>query len=106
MPVWIKAQPNSRERLLVQGFIQLANACLKVEMLRPRAAQRLGAIACEGMEDAARFATDPVLGVNAAQCLAVCRRLVDAMTSGRDWRQTLNDIALIDCNMHHNAQLY
>ncbi len=44
-PVWIRSPGNSRERLLVQGLIQLANACLKIVMGRPEAAARLLEIA-------------------------------------------------------------
>ena len=40
-PVWLRARLNSRERALVQGMIQLANAALKVKMGRPAAALRL-----------------------------------------------------------------
>jgi len=40
-PVWMGAAPNGAERHLVQGLIQLANACLKLRMERRRAALRL-----------------------------------------------------------------
>jgi hypothetical protein len=40
-PVWMAAAPGSRVRSLLQGLIQLTNACLKVAMGRPRAARRL-----------------------------------------------------------------
>lgn len=40
-PVWMATAPGSRTRSLVQGLIQLANACLKLAMGRPRAARRL-----------------------------------------------------------------
>ncbi len=40
-PVWQRATPNSRERLLVQATIQLANALLKRRTGRDRAAVRL-----------------------------------------------------------------
>ena len=33
-PVWMGAPPNGRARALLQGLIQLANACLKLRMLR------------------------------------------------------------------------
>lgn len=46
-PVWQNAAPNGRERQFVQGAIQLANAALKREMGRPRAARRLCAMARE-----------------------------------------------------------
>ncbi|MGD1926297.1 MAG: DUF309 domain-containing protein [Paracoccaceae bacterium] len=52
-PVWMRAMGNSRERLLMQALIQLANACLKIEMERPKAALRLLDIAGQRCADAA-----------------------------------------------------
>lgn len=40
-PVWLALPRGSREREMVQALIQLANACLKREMGRPRAVLRL-----------------------------------------------------------------
>ncbi|MFM9847582.1 MAG: DUF309 domain-containing protein [Hyphomicrobiaceae bacterium] len=40
-PVWLATVPNSRERQLLAALIQLANACLKLEMGQPKAALRL-----------------------------------------------------------------
>lgn len=40
-PLWFNARPNSRERHLVRGLIQIANAGLKARMGRVGAAQRL-----------------------------------------------------------------
>ncbi|MEP3245870.1 MAG: DUF309 domain-containing protein [Sneathiella sp.] len=39
--VWVKCAPNSREKYLLQGLIQVANACLKVRMRRKRGALKL-----------------------------------------------------------------
>ncbi len=39
--VWLATAPNSQERYLLAGLIQLANACLKLEMAQPKAALRL-----------------------------------------------------------------
>jgi hypothetical protein len=39
--VWMALPDGSDEKRLVQGMIQLANACLKRRMQRPRAVQRL-----------------------------------------------------------------
>jgi predicted metal-dependent hydrolase len=39
--VWLATAPNSGERHLLAGLIQLANACLKLEMAQPKAALRL-----------------------------------------------------------------
>ena len=47
-PVWMASAPNSRERYLVQAIIQIANASLKAELGKPRAAAKLVAIA-EGL---------------------------------------------------------
>lgn len=52
-PVWLRSAGNSRERLLVQGLIQLSNACLKIAMERPDAAARLLAIARDKVSEAA-----------------------------------------------------
>ena len=51
--VWARAAGNSRERLLVQGLIQLSNACLKIAMDRCEAARRLLEIAQEKLAEAA-----------------------------------------------------
>ncbi len=53
-PVWMGAVPNSRERALLQGLIQLANACLKLRMERRRAALRLLAQSEAALGDASR----------------------------------------------------
>lgn len=47
-PVWMVLPPNAPERRFVQAVIQVANAALKLEMGRPRAALRLCGIA-EGL---------------------------------------------------------
>ena len=39
--VWLRTKPNSRERYLVQGTIQIANALLKHKMNKKRAVERL-----------------------------------------------------------------
>ncbi|MEO1291454.1 MAG: DUF309 domain-containing protein [Pseudomonadota bacterium] len=52
--VWMNARPNSPERHLLQGLIQLANAGLKIRMGKLRAVQRLGTIASGHLADANR----------------------------------------------------
>jgi hypothetical protein len=52
--VWAALPPNSAERIFVQAWIQLANACLKESMDRPRAAERLMAMA-KSLFDEARM---------------------------------------------------
>ena len=51
-PVWMRSPGNSRERLVVQGLIQLSNACLKIVMGRPEAALRLLEIARQKVAEA------------------------------------------------------
>jgi predicted metal-dependent hydrolase len=45
--LWLRAVPNSRERHLLQGFIQRANAGLKSAMGAERASRRLWGLAAE-----------------------------------------------------------
>jgi len=45
--VWNNAPPNSREKHLVQGVIQIANAQLKASLKQPKAAARLQQLATE-----------------------------------------------------------
>ena len=59
-PVWMNASPNSRARALLQGLIQLANACLKLRMARPRAAGRLLDIAHRHAQEAG---APPLMGL-------------------------------------------
>ena len=68
-PVWAGAAPNSRARALVQGLIQLANACLKLRMERPRAAERLAHIAADHLAGAG---SGEVMGIDAAALAAAC----------------------------------
>lgn len=57
-PVWMALPPNSPERALVQGIIQIANASLKERMVRPNAVRRL----CDLAEVQLRAAGDASLG--------------------------------------------
>ena len=71
--VWARAAGNSCERLLLQGLIQLSNACLKVVMLRNPAADRLLTIAHENLVEAAHGGPD-IMGLELAELSAeVCR---------------------------------
>ena len=45
--VWNNAAPNSREKHLVQGVIQIANAQLKASLEQTKAADRLQKLAME-----------------------------------------------------------
>lgn len=60
-PVWMNAPPGSAERLMVQAVIQLANAALKHEMGRPRAAFRLCGIVDHLLDAAAADGGGPVM---------------------------------------------
>lgn len=53
-PVWMNARPNSRERLLVQGVIQVANAALKQKMGRIPAAARLAGLSANLIAESSR----------------------------------------------------
>ncbi len=81
-PVWMNAAPNSRERALVRGVIQLANAALKKRMGMSNAARRLQAIANALFDDA--FAGD--------------RKRVMSVS-----RSELADAIEHKANMHYNA---
>jgi uncharacterized protein len=63
-PVWMNASPNSQERELTQGLIQLANAALKLKMAQPAAAARLAGIAEKHFREAALGAARIVMGVD------------------------------------------
>lgn len=63
--VWMHTLGNSRERLLLQGLIQLTNACLKVLMQNKPAASRLLNIAREKLIEASHGGPD-IMGVELA----------------------------------------
>lgn len=50
-PVWMVLPEGSIEKTFVQGLIQLANGRLKLQMKKPKAAQRLVVMARELMPD-------------------------------------------------------
>jgi hypothetical protein len=58
-PVWMQLPEGSREKALVQGLIQLANAALKQRMGRPKAAERILLLA-----DTALDVGDSLMGVS------------------------------------------
>lgn len=84
-PVWMHCLPNSRERAVVQGLIQCANAALKSAMGRPGAARRLLGLATGLLEDVA--GPGPVLGVDVARAAAALR----ALQSGEDADRRIAD---------------
>ena len=62
-PVWLAARPNSRERALLHGLIQLANGWLKLRMDRAAAATRIADLAAEHLS---RAGQGTVLGFDPA----------------------------------------
>ncbi len=62
--VWLACRPNSRERVLLQALIQLANARLKAAMGQPRAVRRL-------TEEVARLLAEP--GLSGDEVMGVSR---------------------------------
>lgn len=64
-PVWMAAPPNSAEKAMAQAVIQLANAALKLDMGKPKAADRLAAMV-EALATEAAQGGAAVLGVEVA----------------------------------------
>ncbi|MDQ0316466.1 DUF309 domain-containing protein [Amorphus orientalis] len=77
-PVWIGARPNSAERVMVQGLIQLANGCLKVKMGRPKAALRLMSVAQGCLDEAANGGRNRLMGLDLAAARDGLKRFVEA----------------------------
>ena len=81
-PVWLATAPNSQERHLLAGLIQLVNACLKLEMAQPKAALRLLQASrdhlaeCRSPPGRTLLGLDP--GALAADIAAFAARLGDA----------------------------
>lgn len=69
-PVWMGARPNSPERALVQGLIHLANACLKLEMDRLKAARRLAGLGAGCLGDARSAWPGVLMGIGTDAVLA------------------------------------
>ena len=86
-PVWQGCAPNSRERALLQGLIQSANAGLKLTMDRRAAGQRLIAFAadCFAAAESAGAPGGAVMGVvptQAARALCDMALCLKACTDG------------------------
>lgn len=71
-PVWMALPQGSAERELVQALIQLANACLKREMGRPRAVLRLCAMVARHLD---RVGDAPVMGQTPSELRIAVRAL-------------------------------
>ncbi len=82
-PLWLDAAPNSRERALLQGLIQLANGWLKLRMGRAPAARRIAALAGEHL---GRAGQGEVLGIDTGWGRAELARLESLVIppGGRD----------------------
>lgn len=81
-PVWMNARPNSAERHLIQGLIQLANAGLKLAMDRPRAAARLARMAGTCLREAASGAPAEIMGVEPLRLASDAAVLAWALETG------------------------
>ncbi len=75
-PLWLAARPNSAERALLQGLIQLANGWLKLRLGREQAAGRIAGLAGEHLH---RAGPGEVLGISAGWRQAELARLIAAM---------------------------
>ncbi len=76
--VWLKTPANSRERFLLQSLIQLANAGLKLQQGKPKAAERILEMVAS-LSDAAFPPSAPlrqsVLGVNSRVLADIISRM-------------------------------
>lgn len=79
-PVWMKARPNSRERELVQGLIQLANAGLKIRMGQPNAARRLATFAARRFREAAYGSATDCMGIEPEALAKLAEVLTERLT--------------------------
>jgi len=93
-PVWFNAHPNSRERYLVQGLIQLANAALKARMQQPRAALRLAQHSAELIQEAARgdgtCSDNRLMGVALGSMQETLDAFARAVASAQPWAISLD----------------
>ncbi len=76
-PVWMAAAPNSAEKAMAQAVIQLANAALKLDMDKPKAAARLAGMV-EALASEAAQGGAVVLGVE----VAGVRRAAGSVSTG------------------------
>lgn len=86
-PVWLATAPNSRERHLLAALIQLANACLKLEMAQPKAALRLLQASHEHLAECRGPPDSTLLGLNPSalsEDISAFARQVGAFGAERD----------------------
>ena len=93
-PVWMTAPPNSRERALLQGLIQLANAFLKADMGNDRAARRIAGLASQCFVEAHARKGDLVMNLDAARLANEVEPLCEAVTATRE--MALKELLLVD----------
>ena len=80
-PVWLNARPNSAERFMCQSVIQIANAALKRDMGKPRAAERLCDMA-DGLLRNAGASNDAPMGVKPDVAIAAINLIREDITVG------------------------
>lgn len=66
--VWLRLPPASRERHMLRGLIQLANAGLKRRMQQSTASDKILRRADSALAEAFRNRSAPVMGVSGALC--------------------------------------
>lgn len=91
--VWAHARPNSPERMLAQGVIQLANAGLKQRMGRPGAALRLAELARAHLDDVAGGASHRVMGLDPRALAEATAAYARALAEGAEAPVPLLEIA-------------
>ena len=94
--VWMNAAPNSAERYVVQGVIQLANSALKSRMGREKAARRLAEIARDLFSRVPAEST--VMGLSVAALRDAAERAL--MT---EWPQQAACLSDATSNMQYSA---
>ncbi len=99
-PAWARCLPNSRERAVLRGLIQCANAGLKSVLGRPNATARLLGLAEAEFAETAGAAE--VLGIDPARAAAALRRLRAALP-GPDTARALAESSDLrpNCNILH-----
>ena len=78
-PIWMRLAPQSPERHLLQGLIQLANARLKAAMNQERAARRILARAQAAIDAAYLGRAAPVMGLGEAEVRALTENKKSAL---------------------------
>ena len=101
-PVWFNAAPNSRERYLVQGLIQLANAALKAELGQARAVRRLAEIAAGHLRDAGGETGLTIMDVPVQDALTLAETVAEHNASTREPGFFVQAFAK-RLDMHYNA---